>query len=213
EMLCLCAISLEGLLGANWPALRPWGLVRIGFMVAMLSWGARSAWEEAHTRRSNVDLIAAVLEQKAATGDLIVVQGAWEGITFNRYYHGRVRWMTVPPIESHAVHRSDLMLEQMSQQDSMAPVLREITDTLRSSNSVWIVGNMLIMRPEQLLSPSALPIKRWGPYINYWSAQVTAQLQDHALQEQALEMPADGLVNRLENLPVRRFSGYKSNRN
>ena len=73
-MLSLCAIALDGMLGANWPALRPWGLLRIGFMVVMMIWCARAAWEEAHTRRSNVDLIAAVLEQKASEGDLIVVQ-------------------------------------------------------------------------------------------------------------------------------------------
>jgi hypothetical protein len=166
EMLCLCAISLDGLLGANWPALRPWGLLRIGFMVVMMTWGARSAWEEAHTRRSNVDLIAAALSQKAAAGDLIVVQSAWEGITFDRYYHGQAHWVTVPPIDSHKVHRTDLVVEEMNQRDAMGPVLREITDTLRGGNSVWTVGRMLDIRPEHLVSPSSLAVKHWGPYIN-----------------------------------------------
>ena len=161
-MLSLWAISLDGLLGANWPALRPWGLLRIGFMAGMMAWGAGPAWEEAHTRRSNVDLIAAALGQKAAPGDLIVVQTAWEGITFNRYYHGRAHWVTVPPIDSHQTHRYDLVLEKMNERDPMAPVLREIADTLRGSNSVWVVGKMLAMRPEQLLSPASLPNKQWG---------------------------------------------------
>jgi len=70
--------------------------------------GAESAWEEAHTRRSNVDLIAAVLDKNAAEGDLIVVKSAWDGVAFNRYYHGRAHWVTVPPIDSHKVHRNDL---------------------------------------------------------------------------------------------------------
>jgi hypothetical protein len=34
-------------------------------------------------------------------------------------------------------------------------------------------------------------------------------LQDHALQKQILEIPVNGPVNRLENLPVVRFAGYK----
>ena len=68
EMFSLCAISLDGILGANRPALRPWGLLRIGFMVVMMTLGARSAWEEAHTRRSNMDLIAAVLARKPPRG-------------------------------------------------------------------------------------------------------------------------------------------------
>jgi len=210
EMLCLCAISLEGLLGANWPALRPWGLVRIGFMVAMMSWSAKSAWEEAHTRRSNVDLIATVLGQKAAAGDLIVVQGAWEGITFNRYYHGRARWMTVPPIESHQVHRNDLLVEKLNQPDPMAPLLREIADTLRGSNSVWLVGNMSVAYPKPSPSPGQ-PIKWCGPYVHYWGAQFTALLLGQAQQGHAINIPVNGPVNQLENLPLLQFSGYKAN--
>jgi uncharacterized membrane protein YhhN len=145
EMLCLCVVSLDGILGVNWPALRPWGLLRIGLLVGMMTWSAGAAWEEAHTRRSNVDLIAAVLGQKASGEDLIVVQDAWDGITFDRYYHGRAHWVTLPPIDSHKVHRNDLIVEKLNQPDPMAPVLREITRTLRSGNSVWIVGDMALM--------------------------------------------------------------------
>jgi hypothetical protein len=214
EMLSLCAISLDGLLGANWPKLRPWGLLRIGFMVVMMTWGARSAWEEAHTRRSNVDLIAGVLDKNASEGDLIVVHTAWEGITFNRYYQGRAHWVTVPPIDSHKVHRNDLVLEKLNQQDPMAPVLREITSTLRSGNSVWLVGHVTVVHPGPL-PPTPRPPTRWwlGLYFGYWSAQVTTHLLDHALQEKVLEIPVDGPVSCLENLPVTRFSGYKSDAN
>jgi hypothetical protein len=212
ELASLCAISLDGILGANWPALRPWGLLRIGFMVVMMTWCAGAAWEEAHTRRSNMDLIAAVLGKQASPGDLIVVQSAWEGITFDRYYHGQARWVTVPPIDSHKIHRSDLVWEKMNQPDPMIPVLREITDTLRGSNSVWVVGNMQLMHPNQP-PPSGLPVKRWLASLNYWSAQVTVLLQDYARQEQVLEISAAGPVSHLEDLPVRRFSGYRPDSN
>ena len=208
EMLCLCTISFDGILGANWLMLRPWGLLRIGFMVVMLTWGARSAWEEAHTRRSNVDLIAVVLGKNASEGDLIVVNGAWEGITFDRYYRGQAHWVTVPPIDSHKVHRSDLVLEKMNQPDPMDPVLHEITNTLRSSNSVWFVGNLAAL-PAKQLSPPAPQTQGWQTYEYYWSAQIMVLLQDHSLQKRILEIPLNGPVNRLENLPVVRFSGYK----
>ncbi|MES1180425.1 MAG: hypothetical protein ABUL66_01035, partial [Verrucomicrobiota bacterium] len=209
EMLVLCAIAFDGLLGANWPALRPWGLLRIGFMVVMMSWFARSAWAEAHTRRSNVDQIAATLDQKAAAEDLIIIHTVWEGITFERYYHGQARWVTVPPVDSHKVHRTDLVLEQMNQPDAMAPVLREITSTLRSGNRVWLVGHVTVGQPETMV-PAGLPGKAWlGSYLFYWSAQVTTHLRNHALHEQVLEMPTAGPVSHLENLPVTRFSGYK----
>ena len=162
EILSLCAISFDGILGANWLMLRPWGLLRIGFMVVMLTWVARSAWEEAHTRRSNVDLIAAVLGKNASEGDLIVVNGAWEGITFDRYYRGQAHWVAVPPIDSHKVHRTDLVLEKMNQPDPMDPVLHEITRTLRSSNSVWFVGNLDVLPAKRCHRRNCRTSGGWG---------------------------------------------------
>jgi hypothetical protein len=208
EMLCLCAIALDGLLGASWPALRPWGLLRIGFMLVMMTWYARSAWEEAHTRRSNVDLIAVVLNQRVVAGDLIVVQTAWEGITFNRYYHGSAHWVTVPPIDSHKVHRNDLVVEMMNQLDAMDPVLLEMTNTLHNGNSVWIVGSMAVEHPRQQPSPPVPQTGRLMPHMNYWSAQVMLLLREHAVQEQALAIPVNGPVSHLEKLPVAQFSGF-----
>jgi len=91
----------------------------------------------------------------------------------------------------------------------MAPVLREITDTLRGGHRVWLVGSRATLRPK-LSPPSIPPTQRWSPYLNYWSAQLAICLQDHAQQEEALEISADEPVCHLENLPVRKFSGYKS---
>jgi hypothetical protein len=215
EMLCLCAISLDGLLGANLTKLRPWGLLRIGFLLLVMTWGAQSTWEEAHTRRSNVDLIATILDKNAAEQDLIVVQGVWEGISFNRYYHGHTRWMTVPPVDSHLVHRNDLAFARMNQLEPMVPVLQEITNTLHSGHSVWVVGVWLAgpggstsaVRPNPP-SPGR-PLGWFGTYATYWNAQMTAVLLGHALREQVVEIPVDGPVSHLENLPLIRFSGYK----
>ena len=106
----------------------------------MMAWNARPAWAEAHTRRSNLDLIATVIEKRASAGDCIVVDGAWEGITFDRYYHGSNRWVTIPPVDSHRVHRNDLVFEQIMKGEAMTPVLTEITNALRAGHGVWLVG-------------------------------------------------------------------------
>ena len=79
DILILCAISIDGILTASWPALRPWGLMRIGFLAVMMILNARPAWAEAHTRRSNLDVVATFLGHNASVADLIVVQDAWEG--------------------------------------------------------------------------------------------------------------------------------------
>ncbi len=207
EMFCLCAVALDGLMGASWPALRPWGMFRIGFMVVIMTWYAKSAWVEAHTRRTNVDLIAVAFNQRAIAGDLVVVQSPWVGITFNRYYHGPAEWLTVPPIDSHKVHRNDLVFEKMNQPDPMAPVLREVTNTLQRGHCVWLVGDLLNIRPNP--PPSDRAVKFIGPYSLYWSAQVSVILLDHAMRKQNLELPTGGPVSRFENQTVTQFSGYK----
>jgi hypothetical protein len=215
ELLSFCAISLDGILSASWPALRPWGLLRIGFMVVIMMLSTKPAWEEAHTRRSNVDLAATFLSQNASAGDLIVLQDAWEGITFDRYYHGQTRWVTVPPIDSHAVHRNDLVLEKMNQPEAMAPVLRAIAGTLRGGHSVWIVGSVAVLRPKELPPlppppPPGLSTGWWlGSYLYCWNTQVTLLLLNHAQQEQVRRIFAPGPVSSFENVSVLQFSGYK----
>ena len=220
EILILCAISLDGILSASWPALRPWGLLRIGFLVVMMILNASPAWAEAHTRRSNLDVVAAFLSHNASTGDLIVVQEAWEGITFNRYYRGQAQWLSVPPIHSHEVHRVDLVMAEMNQPKAMTPVLHAITNTLTTGHRVWVVGGIPIARwsdapPGQTPlppRPSEMPTRWWlGSYLSWWNQQITTLLLDHAQQEKAEAIAAPGPVNHFEDVSVVQFSGYKPN--
>jgi hypothetical protein len=218
EVLILCAISLDGILTASWSALHPWGLLRIGFLVMMMILNAGPAWAEAHTRRSNLDVVAAFLSHNASAGDLIVVQDAWEGLTFNRYYRGQAQWLSVPPIDSHEVHRIDLVIAEMNQPEAMTPVLRAITITLTSGHDVWLVGSIPIARwrdapPGQTPlppRPSEMPTGWWmGSYLSWWNQQVTTLLLDHAEQEKVETIAAPGPVNHFEDVSVVRFAGYK----
>ena len=218
EILILCAISLDGILSVSSPALRPWGLVRIGFLVVMMILNAAPAWAEAHTRRSNVDVVAAFLTHDASAGDLIVVQDAWEGITFNRYYRGEAQWLSIPPIDSHEVHRIDLVMEEMKQPETMTPVLRAITDTLTSGHHVWLVGSIPIARSKDAPPgptplpppPSEMPTRWWGgSYLYWWNQQVITLLLDHAQQRKAETISAPGPVNLFEDVSVVRFTGYQ----
>jgi hypothetical protein len=204
-MLSLCAISLDGLLGANWPALRPWGWCRLGFLLAMTAVAIKPAWQEAHTRRSNLDLVAAILSQNASAQDLVVVETAWEGITFDRYYRGTARWLTVPPIDAHKTHRNDLVFKKMNQPEAMLPVLNAVAGTLQSGHHVWLVGRLSGASP---VPPDARQPKELGAYVGFWTAQLSTLLLNHAAQEQVVPLPARP-VSWVENLPLLRFSGYK----
>jgi len=218
EILILCAICLDAILSASWPALRPWGLMRIGFLAVMMILSVGPAWAETHTRRSNLDVVAAFLSHNGSADDLIVVQDAWESITFNRYYRGRAQWFSVPPIDSHKVHRVDLVIAEMNKPEAMTPVLRAITNTLTSGHQVWLVGSIPIARsrdappgPTPLPPvPSEMPTGWWlGSYLNWWNQQVTTLLLDHAQQEKTETIAAPGPVSHFEDVSVVRFTGYK----
>ena len=219
EILILWAISLDGILNASWPALRPWGLARIGFLMGMMITNAGPAWAEAHTRRSNLDLVAAFLRQNASARDLIVVQDVWEGVTFNRYYRGQAQWLSVPPIDSHDVYRIDLVMAEMNQPEVMGPVLNAISNTLTTGHDVWLVGSIPIERSKDMPpgptplppSPSEMPTRWWGgSYTYWWNQQIATFLLDHAEQGKAetfVTPPAP--VSHFENVSVVRFTGYK----
>lgn len=208
EMLCLVAVALDGLLAADWPALFPWGGLRIVFLLAMMGWSLKAAWTEAHTRRSNLDLVAAVLTKQAVAGDLIVVHSLWEGITFNRYYHGAAQWETVPRVDSHLVHRNDLVWKDMvDATNTMKPVLREALTTLQTGHTVWFVGPVYNIQP---FPPGrAWPTSWWLSYAAYWNAQISSLLLEHATREQLLDIPIGGPICRLENLTLVEFTGYQ----
>jgi len=163
-------------------------------------------------------LAAAFLSRNASPSDLIVVQNAFEGITFNRYYRGQAQWLSVPPINSQEVHRNDLVMAKRNQPEAMTPVLGAIANTLASGHNVWLVGSIPIARwkdgppgPTPLPPPPAeMPTRWWeGSYLYWWNQQITTLLLDHAQEGKVETIAAPGPVNHFEDVSVARFTGYK----
>jgi hypothetical protein len=205
-MLTLIAISLDGVLGTV--QLGRWKLWRVALMALLMGWGAKATWEEAHTRRSNVNLIAAWLDRTASDHDLIIVQTAWEGITFKRYYGGSVHWETVPPIDSHSVHRTDLLLDEMNQPDAMAPLLAAVTKTLRSGNVVWVVGRFRLPAEGVLRSSVSRAGQPFPDPFAQWSGELRARLVGEAQTISTINVPVAGPVSHYENVPLVKCAGY-----
>jgi hypothetical protein len=101
-----------------------------------------ASWQTLTQRQTNIDIVAHKLEQEAVPGDLIVVNPWSLGISFNWYYHGSVRWLTLPNISDHRIHRYDLIKEKMMSAFPLEDVKRETSLTLHSGHRVWVVGRL-----------------------------------------------------------------------
>ena len=101
-----------------------WGRLTLAAFIALVSFPPHlKAWKCVET---NMDLVAAAVQQRALKGDLIVATVWHYGIGLERYYTGPIPWMTLPPIRDIRIHRYDLLKEQMmaaDQQTVVGPVI------------------------------------------------------------------------------------------
>jgi hypothetical protein len=207
-LLALAASALDGLTaGLQMPRLA----LATGIALLLLPAASR----EARLRMSNVDLVASRLEANAVEGDLVLVNPWFYGVSFQRYYQGRARWMTVPNLPDHRMHRYDLLKARMAAAQPLADVLNAVRHTLRSGKSVWLVG-IYTAPPEGELPPMLGPAPggsfagwRDAPYVISWGLQIGDVLKRRAWHQQVVEVPFDGPVNGLEILGLHKLRGWR----
>lgn len=210
-LMALMASAVDGLLASpeRFPVLRLARLAAAATFTALL---LPAAYQEAKLRMTNIDRIAQHLGAHARRRDLIVVNPWFYGISFHRYYQGRARWMTIPRLADHRMHRYDLIKARMTSEKPIGDVLRMIHGTLRSGNRVWVVGAYDVPpagQPPIVLEPA--PGSPWGwadaPYTASWSYQLGAFLQRQEVRQWHIHVPAGGGVNSFEDLDVYAFQG------
>jgi hypothetical protein len=166
-------------------------------------------WQNIGERVSSIDAIAYRVETDAGPSDLIVMNDGQLGISFNRYYHGTTRWITVPEIDDHRIHRYDLIQKKMTEFFQLDDVEKDVAATLKSGNRVWIVGT--IGRPTtQVVLPAPDPTFGWQLpfYIQAWSRELGTFLQRHAGHMQVV-IQKQRSVNHWENPQLISCEGWK----
>jgi hypothetical protein len=164
-------------------------------------------------RQTNLDFIAGQLRQHAGANDLILVYPWYCGATFQRYYHGNATWATLPPLRDESTESLVLFKEQMMTPRAIQPVLDQIAATLKSANTVWMVGSLPFAPPGQVpgeLPPA--PRSKWGwdhdSYSTIWGMQAANLIQHHALRVMACPRLTDQPVCDLEDLVVFAAQGW-----
>ena len=184
-------------------------------LALLIAAAALTGWRSVLERRTNVDLAAAQLEKQAVPGDLILVNPWYLGITWQRYYHGNVDWVTIPPIEDLRIHRYDLLRERMERPDPIGPVLEQAARALQTGHRVWLVGGL--PPPDASGAPPSLPPAPqssfgWqsGPYLEAWGKQAAYALGSHAQRSESVPVspPQGSHVSLYESVPVYVVSGW-----
>ena len=213
-LIAVLGLAIDGAVG-QWARIVSVGrVVRVAVTAALVLVGATNLWTMAHMRATNMDRI--VQATAVASPDDLIVLTQWEsGISFNRYYHGRTPWITIPDIADHTLHRYDLIKEKMITPDAISPELQKIRQTLAGGHRVWLAGGVHVPPPGirlNPLSPAPHPQTGWALelYFRYWVTQTGQTLQEVAGRvERVTEVHPDQPISQFENVLLSVIEGQR----
>jgi hypothetical protein len=185
--------------------------VVVGLVIAAQ---APSLWCQLPAPQSNVDRVAQRIAAAVSPLDLVVVVPWYYGVSFDRYYRGRARWLTLPEIEDHRFHRYDLLKERLAAEHPLDDLLAAVATTLRRGDRVWLAGAMRWPQPgEAVPSRPRAPLSPAGwndyPYIIDWSLELGQFVQSHAKSRADVVHPADSSGHEIEHLALVVVQGWR----
>jgi hypothetical protein len=156
--------------------------------------------------RTNADVVAATVAQRATKDDLIVVSPYFYAVSFHRYYNGVAPWTALPAVDDYSLHRWDLLKRAMQTPEAINPILDRIRATLDSGHIVFLVG---AFPPGASAKPAALPpapnaIAGWSfqAYVRNWGQQTSYLVHQHASRATFYLMKENAPINPLEHLGI-----------
>lgn len=164
------------------------------------------------SRATNMPALIATIEREGGPNDLVILTEWYAGLTFNHLYRGNKKWMTIPDMGRHSVHRWDTLKTRLQDRNGVSRELDEIERTLYAGHRVFVIGGFQRLNPQMIraqLPPAPHPQAGWasGYYTNYWAAQAGNALLSYATVALLLQPPApEGQVMFWENYPLMVFS-------
>jgi len=213
-LMALLAGALDTIFGDLARSGRRFAIVRFAAVGLVAAAQAVPLWQHLTIRQTNADLVAKAVTKAAAPQDLVVVVPWYYGVSFNRYYKGAARWLTLPVIPDHRIHRYDLLKARLAAQRPLEDLLQAVAATLRSGHRVWLAGNAAWPAPGEVvtvLPPAPRSPAGWHdyPYLVDWSLQLGQFLENHAATVATVAVPAGGPVSDLEDLDLAMVQGWR----
>ncbi len=111
------------------------------------------------------------------------------------------------------MHRYDLLKRQLAAMHPIDAVLQRIPMTLRSGQTLWVVGGLRVPEGPGARVPylPPAPNSRWGwsdvPYIQVWNAEMGIVIARNAASIERVGVFESLPVNPYEDLPLYRIRG------
>ncbi len=200
----LLALALEALLARARPA------VRVLACAAALLVTMAPTWSWLAQRHTNVDLVAAVLEQRAGANDLVVISPWFLHTSFQRYYLGGTEWITVPALDRYPMMRYDLIKNAISHPGADVLLERRLEDILTRRGAIWFVSQRVWTNLDRLEAPErpgTVAAPNGAAYVrfrSYWERDIEYRLRA-CCRRTDVPLPAAGRVWDEEDLMLTRW--------
>jgi hypothetical protein len=213
SLITFVAICIDPIL---WPkSIGLYDSLRAGAAALLIAVTAVPASSVIAPRHTNLDLVAQKLEKVAARGDLILLT-RWEcGVTFQRYYHGRTPWMTIPPLTDFRFQAYQPVVARMREEAPLRPIIVQAAQTMKLGHRIWLVGETPIPPPGQgppFLRPVGDGKDGWrgsAAFYRVWVTQVMYFLKQHTSRAGEVTFPDAGPVSPFEHLSLHVVEGWK----
>ena len=187
-------------------------LARVALALIVLVVTFPTLYGAALTRLSNLDLISDIITKRATPGDLVIVYPYVDAVTFKRYYHGEVEWMTIPMVAHLPLQQPDDLLDELRRPNAIVPALDKIRGTLQAGHKVWLASTWRWEPPaerpppvEPLRPNDARPM---GHFLRGWERSFQYVLRAHAEEFYVVPVPSDQPIAYYERSQLYLFSGW-----
>lgn len=170
-----------------------------------------SITQHVYIRKTNADIMAAAVAQRATKEDLVLVSPYFYAVSFQRYYHGTAPWTALPCVDDYSLHRWDLLKRAMETPDAVSNVLERVRATLDAGHTVYLVGGFppkIPLPPAPLAAAPNTP-SGWSfqAYVRNWGQQTSQVVYQHPTRATLFLVKETPPISSLENLHVIAVSG------
>ena len=209
-LLLVVAVAIDVILGTAAASKRSLGTLSVAAIIVGGSTALAGSTQLA-SRLTNADTVAQQLRRISRSGDVILVNPWYYGVSFERYYRGQARWQTLPAIPFHAFHRYDLVMNAAndSTNAAMSADLDDAKRALIRGSTVFVVGKFPRASTDQRSNKRPRYAAADWDLNRRWAAELADWIRLHASSSVAVRLDSKQPISRYEAMTITAVRGWR----